>query len=43
MMPTPEHVVFIPMVLVLGVMIGYAMGARAVRDEIKRQREREKR
>jgi len=41
--PTPEHVVFIPGVLLLGVFIGYTMGARAVRDEVRRQREREKR
>jgi hypothetical protein len=41
--PTPEHVVFIPGVLMLGVFIGYTMGARAVRDELRRQREREKR
>lgn len=43
MIPTPEHVVFIPGVLLIGVFIGYTMGARAVRDEIRRQREREKR
>ncbi|MDB4929272.1 MAG: hypothetical protein JWM10_1756 [Myxococcaceae bacterium] len=43
MIPTPEHVVFIPGVLMLGVFIGYTMGARAVRDEVRRQREREKR
>ena len=43
MIPTPEHVVFIPGVLLLGVFIGYTMGARAVRDEVRRQRQREKR
>lgn len=43
MIPTPEHVVFIPGVLLIGVFIGYTMGARAVRDEVRRQREREKR
>ena len=43
MIPTPEHVVFIPGVLLLGVFIGYTMGARAVRDEVRRQRERERR
>lgn len=42
-MPTPEHVVFIPGVLLLGVFIGYTLGARAVRDEVRRQRERERR
>ena len=43
MIPSPEHVVFIPGVLLLGVFIGYTMGARAVRDEVRRKREREKR
>lgn len=43
MIPSPEHVVFIPGVLLLGVFIGYTMGARAVRDEVRRQRERERR
>lgn len=35
MIPTPEHVVFIPGVLLLGVFIGYTMGSRAVRDEVR--------
>lgn len=43
MISTPEHVVCIPGVLLLGVFIGYTMGSRAVRDEVRRQREREKR
>lgn len=43
MIPTPEHVVFIPGVLLLGVFVGYTLGARAVRDEVRRLRERERR
>lgn len=43
MIPTAEHVVFIPGVLLIGVFIGYMMGARAVREEVKRQREARKR
>ncbi len=43
MIPTPEHVVFIPGVLLLGVFIGYTMGSRAVRDEVRRKQLREKR
>lgn len=43
MIPSPEHVVFIPGVLLLGVFIGYTMGARAVRDEVRRKQQREKR
>lgn len=43
MTPTIEHVVFIPGVLLIGVFIGYMLGARAVRDEMKRQRDARKR
>lgn len=42
-MPTAEHVVFIPGVLLLGVFVGYILGARAVRDEVQREQERRRR
>lgn len=42
-MPTAEHVVFIPGVLLLGVFVGYILGARAVRDEVRREQERRRR
>lgn len=42
-MPTVEHVVFIPGVFVIGLFVGYMMGAKAVREEIQRQREARKR
>jgi hypothetical protein len=36
---TPEHVIFIPGVLLIGMVLGYVMGARAARaDATKRQR-----
>ena len=35
---TPEHVIFIPGVLLIGLTLGYALGARAVRNELKRRR-----
>ncbi len=38
-MPTVEHVLFIPGVLLVGVFVGYMLGARAVRDEVRRKRE----
>jgi uncharacterized protein YneF (UPF0154 family) len=38
-----EHVIFIPAVLLVGVVIGYVLGARAARAEIKANRERAKR
>lgn len=40
---TIEHVIFIPGVLLTGLAIGYMMGAKAVRDEIRRKKEAQKR
>lgn len=42
-MPTIEHVIFIPGIFLAGLAVGYMMGARAVRDEIRRQRDAHKR
>ncbi len=41
-MPTVEHVIFIPGVLLLGVVVGYVLGARAVRAELENLRKRSK-
>lgn len=42
-LPTPEHFIFIPMVLLLGIVLGYSLGAKAARqqmaDKAKRARE----
>jgi hypothetical protein len=35
-----EHVIYIPGVLLVGVIIGYTLGARAVRAELHRARRR---
>ena len=35
---TPEHVIFIPGVLLIGLTLGYMLGARAVREELKKRR-----
>ncbi len=35
-----EHVIFIPGVLLVGIVLGYLMGLRTVRTEIRRMRER---
>ncbi len=40
--PTPEHVLFIPAVLLIGIVVGYIMGGRAVREDIEKKRERAK-
>jgi hypothetical protein len=39
---TAEHVIFIPGVLLVGLTLGYALGARAVRAEVARMKERAK-
>jgi hypothetical protein len=38
--PGPEHFLFIPGVLLLGIVIGYIMGARSAKAEIERRRRR---
>jgi hypothetical protein len=42
-MPPVEHVIYIPGVLLVGIVIGYTMGARAVRAEVDRLKGRSKR
>lgn len=39
---TFEHVIYIPGVLILGLAIGYILGAKAVRAEIARAKQRMK-
>jgi hypothetical protein len=39
---TPQHVLYIPSVLLLGLVTGYILGARAVRAELERKRRRMK-
>jgi hypothetical protein len=40
--PGPEHLIFIPGVLLIGIVFGYIMGARAARAQIERRRRRMK-
>jgi hypothetical protein len=37
---TVEHFIFIPCVLLLGLVIGYSMGARAAKRELEERRAR---
>lgn len=39
---TPQHVIYIPSALLLGLIIGYIMGSRAVRAELEKRRKRMK-
>jgi uncharacterized protein YneF (UPF0154 family) len=41
-MMTPQHVIYIPCALLVGLIVGYVMGARAVRAEIAKRRARMK-
>jgi hypothetical protein len=39
-LPGPEHVIFIPGVLLIGYVLGFVMGARAGRARVERERKR---
>jgi hypothetical protein len=39
---TPQHVIYIPSVLLLGLVVGYILGARAVRAELEKRKRRMK-
>ena len=41
--PSIEHVIFIPGVLLVGITIGFIFGARSVRAEMAKMKERAKR
>lgn len=38
--PTPEHFIFIPGVLLVGIVLGYVLGMRSARAELERARQR---
>jgi hypothetical protein len=38
--PGPEHFIFIPGVLLIGIVVGYILGTRAAKAEIDRRRRR---
>ena len=39
---TPQHVIYIPFMLMIGLMAGYVLGARAVRAELEKKKRRMK-
>ncbi|MBK8255844.1 MAG: hypothetical protein IPK82_24655 [Polyangiaceae bacterium] len=39
---TPQHVIYIPSVLLIGLILGYVLGSRAVRAEFEKRRKRMK-
>jgi hypothetical protein len=38
--PGPEHIIFIPGVLIIGIVLGYVLGARAATAALERRRRR---
>ena len=38
--PGPEHLIFIPGVLLLGIALGWALGAKAAREKLEKRRAR---
>ncbi len=38
--PGPEHLIFIPGILMIGIVLGYIFGSRAARTELQRKRKR---
>lgn len=41
--PTSAHVIYIPVLLALGLVIGWTLGGRATRTDLAKEREREER
>jgi hypothetical protein len=41
--PTVAHIIYIPGILLVGLVLGYTLGARAVRAELERTKKRSKR
>lgn len=40
---TFEHIIYIPGVLLVGLLLGYVLGARAVREEVAKAKNRARR
>jgi hypothetical protein len=38
--PGPEHFIFIPGILLIGIVLGYVLGTRSARAELERRRRR---
>lgn len=39
-LPGPEHFIFIPGVLLIGIVIGWVLGGRAAREQIEKRKKR---
>jgi hypothetical protein len=38
--PTPEHFIFIPGILLVGIVIGFLLGGRSARADLEKKRKR---
>jgi hypothetical protein len=38
--PGPEHFIFIPGILLIGIVLGYILGSRAAKAEVEKRRRR---
>ncbi|HEY8078532.1 MAG TPA: hypothetical protein VIF62_30590 [Labilithrix sp.] len=38
--PGPEHFIFIPGILLVGIVIGWVLGGRSAREQLERKRKR---
>jgi hypothetical protein len=41
-LPGPSHLIFIPGVLLIGIVIGWVMGSKATREQVEARRKRAK-
>lgn len=39
-LPGPEHFIFIPGVLLIGIVIGWVLGGRAAREQLEKRKKR---
>lgn len=41
-LPGPEHLIFIPGVLLVGIVVGWVLGGRAAREQLEKRRKRDR-
>jgi hypothetical protein len=41
-LPGPSHLIFIPVVLLIGIVLGWIMGSKATREQVEARRKRAK-
>ena len=41
-LPGPEHLIFIPGMLLIGIVVGWVLGGRAAREQLEKRRKRDR-